>query len=106
MSEFIVAMGGSGNEYTVCEHTTARVLAGETEAVRARLVYALESLGYTVVSDSPLHARRARGKEIIPAHITHHPRHVAVGLRKTGGGAQHANFTFVRTPGSSARTGA
>jgi DNA-binding LacI/PurR family transcriptional regulator len=47
MSEFIAVMGGSGGEYTVSEHTIRRVLNGEAEAVRARLVYALESLGYS-----------------------------------------------------------
>ena len=103
MSEFIVAMGGSGNEYTVCEHTTARVLAGETEAVRARLVYALESLGYTVVSDNPLQARRARRKDIIRADFTDHPRRIAVGLRKTETATQ-VTFDFVVTHGSCATT--
>jgi hypothetical protein len=104
MSEFIVAMGGSGNEYTVCEHTAARVLAGETEAVRARLVYALESLGYAVVSDNPLQARRARRKDIFRADFTDHPRRVAVGLRKAGAGATQATFDFVVTHGSCVAT--
>jgi ribosomal protein L40E len=103
MSEFIAVAGGSGNEYTVSEHTTARVLAGEPEAVRARLAYALESLGYTVVTDNPLQARRARRKDIFRADFDDHPRRVAVGLRKTEAATQ-VTFDFVVTHGSCVAT--
>ncbi|HEX8337650.1 MAG TPA: zinc ribbon domain-containing protein [Pyrinomonadaceae bacterium] len=99
MSEFIAVMGTSGNEYAVCEHATARVLTGEVEAVRARLVYALESLGYTVVSDSPLQARRARRRNIVSADFTDHTRRLAVGLRQAGTGATRATFDFAVTHG-------
>jgi hypothetical protein len=54
MSEFIAVTGGSGGNYSVGEHTARRVMAGDAEAVRARLVHALESLGYTVVDTSPI----------------------------------------------------
>ena len=99
MSEFIAVMGGSGNEYTACEHTTRRVLTGEPEAVRARLAYALESLGYVVVSDNPLQARRARRKDIIRADFTDHTRRLGVGLRQAGASATQATFDFVVTHG-------
>ena len=99
MSEFIAVMGTSGNEYTVCEHTTTRVLSGEAEAVRARLVFALESLGYTVVSDNPLQARRARRKSIVTADFTDHTRRLVVGLRKAGAAATQVTFDFAVTHG-------
>src|ERR1044072_5568631 len=62
MSEFIAVTGGSGGSQTVAEHTTRRVMAGDAEAGRARLVYALQKLGYTAVRQSPLPARRGRGR--------------------------------------------
>lgn len=99
MSEFIAAMSASGNEYTVSEHTTRRVLSGEAEGVRARLVYALESLGYVVVSDSPLQARRARRKDVVRADFTDHARRVSVGLRQAGAAATQATFDFAVTHG-------
>lgn len=99
MSELIVVMGASGSEYTVAEHATTRVLSGEAEAVRARLVYALESLGYTVVSDNPLQARRARLKDVVRADFTDHARRLAVGLRKGGSAATQVTFDFAVTHG-------
>ena len=62
MSEFIAVAGASGGNYGVGEYTTRRVMPGDVETVRARLVYALESLGYAVVSENPLQARRASRK--------------------------------------------
>ncbi|HEY0174200.1 MAG TPA: zinc ribbon domain-containing protein [Pyrinomonadaceae bacterium] len=99
MSELIAVMGGSGNEMTVSEHSVRRVLTGEAEAVRARLVYALESLDYTVVSDSPLLARRARRRNIVSADFTDHPRRLGVGLRQVGASATQVTFDFAVTHG-------
>ena len=99
MSEFIAVMGGSGNEMTVSEHSIRRVLTGEPEAVRARLIYALESLDYTVVSDNPLQARRARRKDIIRGDFTDHSRRVAVGLRQVGTSATQVTFDFAVSHG-------
>lgn len=99
MSEFIAVVGASGNEMTVSEHTVMRVLTGEAEAVRARLVYALESLDYTVVSDNPLQARRARRRNIVAADFTDHQRRLGVGLRQVGASATQVTFDFVVTHG-------
>src|SRR5215218_8576689 len=99
MSEFIAVTGGAGGNYAVGEHTTRRVMAGDVEAVRARLVYALESLGYTVVSENPLQDRRAQQKNIVRADFTEHARKVAVGLRQGGSAATQATFDFAVTHG-------
>lgn len=99
MSEFIAVMGGSGGNYGVGEHTTRRVMAGDVEAVRARLVYALENLGYAVVSESPLQARRAKLKDIVRADFTEHARKVAIGLRQGGAAATQVTFDFAVTHG-------
>jgi hypothetical protein len=57
MSEFIATMGGSGESLQLTEHNFKRVLAGDVESVRERLVYALESLEYRVLSEQPLIAK-------------------------------------------------
>jgi hypothetical protein len=58
MSEFL-----TDSTYTqTTEHDFKRVVAGDVESVRERLVYALERLGYRVISEQPLVAKRARGR--------------------------------------------
>jgi len=84
---------------TVAEHTCRRVLSGEAEVLRGRLVYALESLDYVVVSDNPLLARRARRKDIVRADFTDHGRRVGVGLRQVGVAATQVTFDFMVTHG-------
>ena len=105
MSEFIGVMGGSNSEMTVSELTTGRVMTGEPEVVRGRLVYALESLGYVVVSDNPIQARRARRKDIFRADFLDHPRRLSVGLRQVGAAATQATFDFAVTHGGCATNG-
>jgi hypothetical protein len=99
MSEFIPVAGVSGGNYGVGEHTTRRVMAGDVETVRARLVYVLETLGYTVVSENPLQARRAKLKDIVRADFTEHARKLAIGLRQNGPAATQATFDFAVTHG-------
>ena len=99
MSEFIPVMDMSGNGYTVCEHSTRRVLAGDVEAARRHLVRALESLGYSVVSENPLQARRGRLKDIVRADFNEHSRKLAVGLRQGGAAATQVTFDFAVTHG-------
>lgn len=94
MSELIPAAQASGGNYGVGCHTTTRVLAGEAEGVRRRLTYALEALGYTVTSESPLQARRRRLKDIVRADFTEHARKVSVSLRQGSDTATVATFDF------------
>ncbi|HWW77424.1 MAG TPA: zinc-ribbon domain-containing protein, partial [Pyrinomonadaceae bacterium] len=95
----------SGNGYTVAEHSARRVLAGDAESVRRRLVYALESLGYTVVSENPLQARRGSRKDIVRADFTDHARKLAVGLRQGGAAATQVTFEFAVTHGGCSTKG-
>ncbi|HEX8146906.1 MAG TPA: zinc ribbon domain-containing protein [Pyrinomonadaceae bacterium] len=92
-------MDMSGGNYSVGEHTTRRVMAGDVEAVRARLVYALEGLGYTVVSENPLQARRGKLKNVVSADFSEHARKLAVGLRQGGSAATQVTFDFAVTHG-------
>ena len=99
MSEFIAVMNMSGDGHTSSEHTTRRVMSGDVEGVRARLVDALETLGYVVVSENPLQARRAQLKDIVRADFTEHARKLAVGLRQGGAAATQVTFDFVVSHG-------
>lgn len=94
MSEVIPAFGGSGGGAGVGEHSMTRVLAGETEGVRRRLVYALEALGYSVTSESPLQARRRSLKDVVRADFTEYARKLSVSLRPSSDTAVVATFDF------------
>jgi hypothetical protein len=60
MSEFLAA-AASGSEYSqITEHNFNKVLSGDIESVRERLIYALEQLGYRVISEQPLIVKRKR----------------------------------------------
>lgn len=93
MSEFIPAVDASGGAY-VGQHSVKRVLAGDIESVRRRLTGGLEALGYTVLSESPLQARREQLKDCIRADFTEHQRRLAVLLRPSSEIATIAVFDF------------
>jgi hypothetical protein len=58
-SEFIAVMNDSGDSYYTFEHDVTRYAAGDVESVRARLADALEQMGYRVLNENPLQARRS-----------------------------------------------
>ena len=93
MSEFIPAMDASGGAY-VGEHSVKRVLAGNIELVRRRLAGGLEALGYTVLSENPLQARREQLKDCIRADFTEHQRRLSVLLRPSSEIVTTAVFDF------------
>ncbi|HEV3468346.1 MAG TPA: zinc ribbon domain-containing protein [Pyrinomonadaceae bacterium] len=93
MSEFILAMDSQGS-YTVGEHVARRMLAGDIEDVRGRLVYALERLGYQVVSENPLMARRAARKGLVRADFLDYARKLSVSLRPSSAATTVATFDF------------
>lgn len=62
MSEFIATTNGSGEYSQLTEHNFSRVLAGDIESVRERLIYALQRLDYRVISEQPLIAKRSKGQ--------------------------------------------
>lgn len=95
MSDFIPALGSSGDaSRCVGEHTTQRLLSGEIEGTRRRLVYSLEALGYSVTSESPLQARRRALKNPVRADFTEHARKLTVSLRPSSETAVVATFDF------------
>ncbi|HEX7174479.1 MAG TPA: zinc ribbon domain-containing protein [Pyrinomonadaceae bacterium] len=75
------------------EHTCRRVLLGEVEDVRARLIRALERLDYRLLNEQqPLLARRAARKEIISADMLDVARTLAINLKPSGTAATLAIF--------------
>ena len=93
MSEFIPTIDASGGAY-VGEHSVKRVLAGDIESVRRRLAGGLEALGYTVLSENPLQARREQLRGCLGADFTEHQRRLAVLLRPSSETATTAVFDF------------
>jgi len=93
MADFLSAMNSDGS-LTVVEHVARRVLPGDIEAVRGRLVHALERLGYEVVSENPLQARRAARKNAVRADFLDYPRKLSVSLRQSSAAATVATFDF------------
>ena len=62
MSEFIAIAASGGGEYgQITEHNFSKVLPGDIESVRERLIYAVEQLGYRVISEQPLIVKRKGG---------------------------------------------
>ena len=58
MSKFLEVVNGTDSYLELTDHTFKRVLAGDMESVRARMVYALERLDYRVITEQPLLAKR------------------------------------------------
>ena len=97
MAEFIAAMD-TQNSNTVAEHLTRRVLAGDIEDVRARLVFALERLDYQVASEAPLQARRPARKGLVRADFLDHARRLQIGLRPSSNAAADAIVALAAAP--------
>ncbi|HEY0172271.1 MAG TPA: zinc ribbon domain-containing protein [Pyrinomonadaceae bacterium] len=79
------------------EHALRSVLNDDIESVRRRLARALERLGYNVISDEPLYARRAargRATYYCSADILEYPIKLTVGLRQLSPGATLATFDY------------
>jgi hypothetical protein len=75
------------------EHTCRRVLVGEVEDVRARLIRALERLDYRLLNEQqPLLARRGARKELISADMLDVARTLAINLKPSGSAATLATF--------------
>jgi hypothetical protein len=86
-------LGGQAIARDAGEHTCRRVLIGEVDDVRRRLIRALERLDYRLLSEQqPLLARRSARKEVISADMLDLARTLAVGLKPSGAAATVATF--------------
>ena len=87
--------GTSGLSRT--NHVLRSVLSGDIESGRLRLTRALEKLGYHVISEDPLYARRgARGWAVYYSSfdILDYPRKLKIGLKALSPNATLATFDY------------
>ncbi len=97
-SEFIAAMSDSGEMYYTFEHDVTRYAAGDVESVRARLADALEQMGYRVLNENPLQARRsAKGcaQSGCASDILAYQTILSVGLKSTGANSTRVTFDYM-----------
>jgi hypothetical protein len=76
------------------EHHVKRVVAGEPEPLRRTLCDALEQLGYAVLSDNPIQAKREAQKNIWLADVLEYEVRVAVLLRPVSAASTVATFDY------------
>jgi predicted RNA-binding Zn-ribbon protein involved in translation (DUF1610 family) len=91
-----IMSSGSGADVTG-EHFLMRVMIGEADSVRARLADAVEKMGYLLVSEQPLLARRgARGwaESWLSNNILEYPTKLTIGLKPAGAGATRVTFDY------------
>ncbi len=97
MAKFMEEVDGtSGLSRT--NHVLRSVLSGDVESARQRLTRALEKLGYHVITDDPLYARRsARGWAVYYSSfdILDYPRKLRIGLKALSPHATLATFDYV-----------
>lgn len=97
MTEFIEEVDGSrGMSRT--EYALRSVLNNDIESVRQHLAQALDKLGYKVISEEPLHARRrARGwaSYYCSADILEYPIKLTIGLKQLNSNHTLATFDYV-----------
>lgn len=81
----------------ISEHDVTRVMAGQVESVRRRLILALEQLGYRVTNGNPLRARHnARGGAAyyMSANALEYPTRLEISLTPQGQGATQITFDY------------
>lgn len=81
----------------ISEHDLTRVMAGQVENVRQRLILALEELGYRVMSEHPLQARhnaRNGAAYYLSANALEYPTRLEISLKPQGQGATQVTFDY------------
>ncbi len=95
-AEFTAAMSDGG--FYTFEHDVTRIVAGDPESVRARLADALEQMGYRVLDENPLHARRsAHGGAATgcSTNILNYSTSLNIGLKSAGTNSTRVTFDYV-----------
>ncbi len=95
-AEFIAAMS-EGSSYYTFEHDVTRHMAGDAENIRARLVDALEQMGYRVLNENPLQARRAAKSSATSGcsqDILNYHTSLNIGLKTTGTNSTRVTFDY------------
>jgi hypothetical protein len=91
-AEYSGAMGGAS-----FDHDVTRIVAGDAESLRARLVSALEQMGYRVLNENPIQARRGASdlaKSGCSQDILDYHRSLDVGLKSAGANSTRVTFAY------------
>lgn len=81
MSELIAALASGGDYAEITDHNFSQVLPGDIESVRERLVYALEQLGYRVISEQPLIVKPKRPGSSCSFDVLRCVKNLTIGLK-------------------------
>ena len=76
------------------EHNFRRVIPGNIEAVRQGLCEALEQLDYVVLTENPIHAKRAAQKNLLSANVLEYGSKLTVGLKAVSPTSTIATFDY------------
>ncbi len=95
-------MGGMYDVNGVAEHEVVRLVPGDLETVRRRLCEALEQLGYRVLDENPLRARRRAsgwGQSGCTTNVLDYPITLQIGLKAISHNTTRATFDYtVKNP--------
>jgi hypothetical protein len=100
-AEFLATMGRMGDGgglYYHIDHDVTRTVAGDVESVRARLSDALEQVGYSVLNETPIQAKRSgstAGATGCSNDILKYPASLTVGLKAAGANSTRVTFAYV-----------
>jgi hypothetical protein len=95
-------MGGMYDVNSVAEHEVVRLVPGDIETVRQRLSEAFEQLGYRVLDENPLRARRRAsgwGQSGCTTNVLDYPITLQIGLKAISHNTTRATFDYtVKNP--------
>jgi hypothetical protein len=82
---------------TISDHDLTLAIPGDVGSVRARLVNAIQTLGYKVLSDQPLHAKRGKqcgAKWDCSLNVLDYSTKLTISLKQTNDAAVLATFNY------------
>jgi hypothetical protein len=98
-AEFMLDSGDGVSASTYGEFHLTLTLAGNTDGLRERLGSAAEKLGYRIISDDPLVARRGgAGYSSITSTVLDYARTLTFRLKPAGTGATLVTFNYTGYP--------
>lgn len=96
-AEFIPVMSGEEGASAVFSHTVTRQVTAEVENLRARLADALEEMGYSVLNENPLQARRGHSARVqygCSQDILDYKASLNVGLKSISSNSVRLTFNY------------
>ena len=82
---------------TVSDHDVTLAIPGEVASVRARLVEALQKVGYKIIEEQPLYARRPKQGTAMwdcSINVLDYPTNLTIALKQTNDAAVLATFNY------------